>query len=168
MHPLLVPQPTEFVICISIYIRAPQRHITSPSEKSRPETWHGNSMGKATPVWQLNSSHRCHQICNVSRSANKPRRWISMLTNQGWFNLLIYASFTRTTTYRVCNLYIYLYPCSAPSQYQKQQMIVKVYVLWVMVTVELLFPCYTALTPDRICSKWAYESVHDQFALIAG
>ena len=26
MQPLLVPQTTEFVICISIYIRAPHRH----------------------------------------------------------------------------------------------------------------------------------------------
>ena len=32
----------------------------------------------------------------------------------------------------------------------------QIYVLWVRVTVEL-FPCYTALTPDRISSKWAYE-----------
>ena len=39
---------------------------------------------------------------------------------------------------------------------KEQQMIVKVYVLWVRITVEL-FPCYTALTPDRISSKWAYE-----------
>ena len=115
MHPLLVPQTTEFVICISIYIRAPHRHITSPSEKSRPETWPGNNTGKATPVWQLTSSHRCHQIFSVSRPANKPRRWKSMLTHQGWFNLLIYGCFTCTKNYRVCNLHIYLYPCSAPS-----------------------------------------------------
>ena len=41
-----------------------------------------------------------------------------MLTHQGWFNLLIYATFTRTTNYRVWNLHIYLYPCSAPSHYK--------------------------------------------------
>ena len=35
-----------------------------------------------------------------------------MLNHRGWFNLLIYATFTRTTNYRVCNLHIYLYPTS--------------------------------------------------------
>ena len=48
--------------------------------------------------------------CNVSRLANKPRRWKSMLTHQGWFNLLLYATFTRITNCRVCNMHIYLYP----------------------------------------------------------
>ena len=48
--------------------------------------------------------------CNVSLLANKPRRWKSMLTHQGWFNLLIYATFTLTTNYRVRNLPIFLYP----------------------------------------------------------
>ena len=38
------------------------RHITSPSEKTRPESWPGDYMGKATPVWQLSLSHRCHQM----------------------------------------------------------------------------------------------------------
>ena len=38
------------------------RHITSPSEKTRPESWPGDYMGKATPVWQLSWSHRCHQM----------------------------------------------------------------------------------------------------------
>ena len=38
------------------------RHITSPSEKTRPESWLGDYMGKATPFWQLSSSHRCHQM----------------------------------------------------------------------------------------------------------
>ena len=38
------------------------RHITSPSEKTRPESWPGDYMGKATPFWQLSSSHRCHQM----------------------------------------------------------------------------------------------------------
>ena len=47
---------------------------------------------------------------NVSLLANEPRQWKSMLTHQGWFNLLIYATFTRTTNYRVCNLHIYFYP----------------------------------------------------------
>ena len=37
-------------------------HIISPSEKTRPESWPGDYMGKATPVWQLSLSHRCHQM----------------------------------------------------------------------------------------------------------
>ena len=36
-------------------------HITSPSEKTRPESWPEDYMGKETPVWQLSLSHRCHQ-----------------------------------------------------------------------------------------------------------
>ena len=112
---------TNYRVCnLHIYLYpTPRRHITSPSEKSRPETWPGKHMGKATPVWQLTFSHRCHQImkCNVGHQANKLRQWKSMLTHQGRFNLLIYAIFTRNTNYRVCNLHIYLYPCSAPSHY---------------------------------------------------
>ena len=50
------------------------------------------------------------RICNVSRLANKPRQWKSMLIHHGWFNLVIYATFTPTTNYRVCNLHVYLYP----------------------------------------------------------
>ena len=46
----------------------------------------------------------------MSLLANNPHQWKSMLTHQGWFNLLIYATFTRATNYRVCNLHIYLYP----------------------------------------------------------
>ena len=38
------------------------RHITSPSEKTRPESWPGDYMGEATLVWQLSLSHRCHQM----------------------------------------------------------------------------------------------------------
>ena len=38
------------------------RHITSPSEKTRPESRPRVYMGKATPVWQLSLSHRCHQM----------------------------------------------------------------------------------------------------------
>ena len=38
------------------------RYITSPSEKARPESWPGYYMGKATPVWRLSSSRRCHQM----------------------------------------------------------------------------------------------------------
>ena len=62
MQPLLVSHTTEFEICISIYSSdfAPSHYF--PSEKSRPGTWPGNYMGKATPVWQLAFSHRCHQM----------------------------------------------------------------------------------------------------------
>ena len=38
------------------------RYITSPSVKTRPESWPGDYMGKATPVWQLSLSHRSHQM----------------------------------------------------------------------------------------------------------
>ena len=79
-----------------------------------------------TWVRQLRSGS-CHYPtaatkCNVGRHANKPRQLKSMLTHQGWFNLLIYATFTRTTNYRVCYFtylqfsYLFIFPCSAPSQ----------------------------------------------------
>ena len=67
-----------------------------------------------TWVRQLRSGS-CHYPtvatkCNVTLLANKPRQWKSMLNHHGWFNLLIYTTFTPTTNYRVCNLHIYLYP----------------------------------------------------------
>ena len=71
---LLDSQSFEFEICILQALNMPlirctnvyvfqgrlSRHTTSPSEKTRPESWPGDFMGKATPVWQLSSSHRCH------------------------------------------------------------------------------------------------------------
>ena len=39
-----------------------KRYITLPYEKTRPESLPGKSVGKATPVWQLSSSHRCHHL----------------------------------------------------------------------------------------------------------
>ena len=108
MQPLLAPQTTEFVICISIYI---WRHavISLPPERSLVLTL---ALG-ITWVRQLRSGS-CHYPsaateCNASVQANKPRRRKSMLIDQGWFILLIYATFTGTTNYRVCNLHIYLY-----------------------------------------------------------
>ena len=102
---------TNYRVCnLHIYLYpTPRRHITSPSEKSRPETCPGKHMGKATPVWQLTLSHRCHQMkretpCKQTPSVEKhaqPPRVVY---------LLIYTTFTRTTNYRVCNLHIYLYP----------------------------------------------------------
>ena len=65
------------------------RYITSPSEKTRPESCPGDYMGKATPVWRLSSSHRCHQMLRAAEpSHSKPRRWKSMLIHQGWFTAL--------------------------------------------------------------------------------
>ena len=74
-QPLLDSQSFEFLICILQVLNMPlrrctnvffqgmlSRHITSPSEKTRPESWHRDYMGKATPVWQLSLSHRCHQM----------------------------------------------------------------------------------------------------------
>ena len=109
MQPLLVPQTTEFVICISIYIRLHTVTLLPTPRSLVPRLGLGN-----TWVRQLRSGS-CHNPtaatkCNVSRLANKPRQWKSMLNHQGWLNLLIYATFTRTTNYRVCNLHIYLYP----------------------------------------------------------
>ena len=72
---LLNSQSFEFLICILPALNMPlirctnvffqgrlSRHITSPSEKTRPESWPGDYMGKATPVWQLSLSHLCHQM----------------------------------------------------------------------------------------------------------
>ena len=53
---------------------------------------------KVKPLFKAGSKEDVNN-CNVSHQANKPRRWKSMLTHQGWFNLLIYATFTRTTNY---------------------------------------------------------------------
>ena len=109
MQPLLAPQTTEFAICISIYIRLHAVTLLPPPRSLVPRLGLG-----ITWVRQLRSGS-CHYPtaatkCNVGRPANKPRQWKSMLTHQGWFNLLIYATITRTTNYRVCNLHIYLYP----------------------------------------------------------
>ena len=79
---------------------------------------HHKSINIFPGLWSDLANFQNHQnlygyscyLCNVSRPANKPRQWKSMLTHQGWFNLLIYATFTLTTNYRVRNLHIYLYP----------------------------------------------------------
>ena len=79
---LLDSQSFEFEICILqalnmqlihctnvlvFYQGRLSRHITPPSEKTRPESWPGNYMGKASQVWQLSLSHRCHH-CNEQPS----------------------------------------------------------------------------------------------------
>ena len=69
------------------YLLIAHRYITSPSEKTRPESWHGNYMSKAIPVWQFSLSHRCNHMKPSTASA-KSRRWKSMLIHQGWFTAL--------------------------------------------------------------------------------
>ena len=82
---LLDSQSFEFEICILQALNMPlirctnvffqgrlSHHIACPSEKTRPESWPGDYMGKATPVWQLSLSHRCHQ--NVTYSRAKPQQ----------------------------------------------------------------------------------------------
>ena len=46
------------------------RHITFPSENSRPGTWPGKYMGRASPVWQLALTHAA-TICHVIQLTNK-------------------------------------------------------------------------------------------------
>ena len=51
-------------------------------------------IGKATPVWQLSLSHRCHQMWRTAEpSHSKLRRWKSMLIHQWWFTALDSQSF---------------------------------------------------------------------------
>ena len=87
--------------------RVSNLHITSTPDAANTCTLHqrilpreaipshyfplGNYMGKAweTPVWQLSSSHRCHQMQRTAEpNHSKPRRWKSMLTHQVWFTAL--------------------------------------------------------------------------------
>ena len=104
MQPLLALQTIEFVICISIYIRLHAVTLLPPPRSLKlGNTW-------VRQLWSGSGPYPTTAIkSNVNFHANKPRQWKSMLTNQGWFNLLIYATFTRITNYRVCNLHIYLY-----------------------------------------------------------
>ena len=60
------------------------RHITSPCEKTRPKSWPGYFMGKATPVWQPLPPN----VTNSRTKPQKPRRWKSLLIHQGWFTAL--------------------------------------------------------------------------------
>ena len=60
------------------------RHITSPSEKTRPESWPGDYMGKATPFIPPLPPN----VTNSRAEPQKPRQWKSMLIHQGWFTAL--------------------------------------------------------------------------------
>ena len=80
MPPLLASQTTEFVICISIYIRLHAVTLFPPPRSLVPRLGLGN-----TWVRQLRSGschyHTAATKCNVGRLANKPRQWKSMLTH---------------------------------------------------------------------------------------
>ena len=110
MQPLPVSHTTEFVICISIYIRLRAVTLLPPPRSLVPRLGLGN-----TWVRQLRSGS-CHYPtaatkCNVSRPANKPRHWKSMLTHQGWFNLLYMQPLpvSHTTEFVICiSIYIRL------------------------------------------------------------
>ena len=46
--------------------------LLPPSEKIRPESWPGNYMYKATPIWQLSLSHHCNEMSHL---VEKPTMW---------------------------------------------------------------------------------------------
>ena len=111
MQPLLPSQTTEFVICIPIYIQLHAVTLLPPPRSLVPRLGLGN-----TWVRQLRSGS-CHYPtaatkCNVGRHANKPRQWKSMLTHQGWFNLLYMQPLlpSQTTEFVICiSIYIQLH-----------------------------------------------------------
>ena len=77
-------------------------HITSPSEKTRPESWPEDFMGKATPVWRLSLSHRCHQMSTYSRA--KPQQTPSVEKHAHPPRVVycaIYSTLTRFAKFRV-------------------------------------------------------------------
>ena len=81
------------------------RYITSPSERTRPESWPGHYMGKATPVWQLSLSHRCHQIKRTDRA--KPQQTPSVEKHAHPPRVVycaIYLTLTLITKFRVSSL----------------------------------------------------------------
>ena len=100
MQPLLLPQTTKFVICISIYIRLHAVTLLPPPRSLVPRLGLGNTWLRQLRSGSCNYPTTATK-CNVGRHANKPRQWKSML---------IYATFPPTTNYQVCNLHIYLYP----------------------------------------------------------
>ena len=65
------------------------RYITSPSEKTRPESWPGDYMGKGNPVLAVVIIPPLPPNVTCGRAKpQKPRRWKSMLIHQGWFTAL--------------------------------------------------------------------------------
>ena len=60
------------------------RHITFPSEKTRSESWPGDYMVLAVVIIPPLPPN----VTNSRAKPQKPRRWKSMLTHQGWFTAL--------------------------------------------------------------------------------
>ena len=58
------------------------RHITSPSGKTRPESWPEDYMGKSTPFWQLSSP-------NVTCSRAKPQQTPSVEKHAGLLSYIL-------------------------------------------------------------------------------
>ena len=78
-------------------------HITSPSEKIRPESGPEDYMGKATPVWQMSLSHRCHQMY-ITNGRDKPQQTPSVEKHAHPPRMVycaIYSTLTRFTKFRV-------------------------------------------------------------------
>ena len=95
----------------------------------------------------------------MSRLANKPSQWKSMLTHQGWFNLLIYATFTRIANYRVCNLYIYNIRPHAVTQLSPNT---QLYCSYDVVIFKLLYSLHfhsDFLRVDPICYNFRIEKI---------
>ena len=56
------------ICCTNVFFQGRlSRHITTPSEKTHPESWPGDYVGKATLFWQLSSSTAATK-CNVQPS----------------------------------------------------------------------------------------------------
>ena len=66
-------------------------------------------------------------MCNVGRPASKPRQWKSMLTHQGWFNLLYMQPLlvSQTTEFVIC-ISIHIRD-SAPSHMLRRKLGVHIY-----------------------------------------
>ena len=96
------------ICCTNVFFQGQlSRHITSHSEKTRPESWSGNYMGKAAPVWQLSLSHRCHQMQRTAEP--KPQQTPSVEKHALPLRVVycaIYTTLTRFIKFRVRNLHI--------------------------------------------------------------
>ena len=62
------------------------RHITSPSEKTRSESWPGNYMHSGLAVVIIPPLPP--NVMNSRSETQKPRQWKIMLIHQGWFTAL--------------------------------------------------------------------------------
>ena len=92
--------------CTNVFFQGRlSRHIASPSEKTRPESWPGDYMGKATPFWQMSLSPTLATKCNEQPSqatANPVDRKACSSTKGGLLRYtLITTTLTRFTKFRV-------------------------------------------------------------------